>query len=258
MIPQNKLLGQHWLTDTVVLDEVVEAADVVEGDTVVEIGPGLGTLTERLLAVKAHVFAIEKDKELAARLSARKLDGLTVVEGDILTFDLNSVPVGYKVAANIPYYLTSPLIRMLLESSNPPSTMALLIQKEVAERITASPGSMSILSVAVQYYAAVELGSIVPPDKFDPPPKVDSQIITVTPYEKPVFEANQKHLFRLVKAGFSEKRKKLINALSGGLHISKIDAEKLTTEAALDQNARAQELGLDDWERLYKIYIAAL
>ena len=253
---QNKSLGQHWLYDESALNEVADAADAKANDTVLEIGPGLGTLTDILLKRGAKVIAVEKDEALASRL--QKNDYLTVIEGDILQFDLAQLPDGYKVAANIPYYLTSPLIRKLLEATNRPTQIGLLIQKEVAERISAEAGAMSILSVSVQYYADVLLGSVVPAALFDPPPKVDSQIISISPREQPAFEANPEKLFRLVKAGFGEKRKKLHNSLSGGLQLDKEITRKLLDKAQLDPNIRAQELSIYDWERLYKAYIVTV
>jgi len=249
---QNKLLGQHWLYDQTILEAVADATGVQDGDTVLEIGPGLGTLTTVLLAHGAQVIAVEKDDRLARQLLPH--ERLQVVAGDILTFNLNDLSIGYKVAANIPYYLTSPLIRMLLEADNRPVQIGLLIQKEVAERIVARPGKMSVLGFSVQYFADVQLGAVVSAELFDPPPKVDSQIITITPRARPAFPADQKKLFQLVKAGFSEKRKKLINALAGGLHLSKNMATALVKDAGMSETARAQELSLDDWQRLYETF----
>ncbi|MBP7018317.1 ribosomal RNA small subunit methyltransferase A [Candidatus Saccharibacteria bacterium] len=255
---QNKLLGQHWLYDEAVLESVVDAAGVVSADVVLEVGPGLGTLTAKLLNRGSKVIAIEKDEHLATRLEAKNIDNLQVIEGDILQFDFNSLPAGYKVAANIPYYLTSALVRLLLESDNQPAQIGILIQKEVAERIVAGPGKMSVLSFAVQYYADVDLDIIVPAELFDPPPKVDSQIISIRPYPEPVFEADQKLLFRLVKAGFSEKRKKLRNALAGGLSLEKDKIGDIMDSANIEQTIRAQELSIDQWKALYIAYKSAV
>ena len=236
---QNKLLGQHWLYDEVSLEAVVDAAGIVNRDTVLEVGPGLGTLTSKLLARGAEVITIEKDLNLAKRLEAKKIQNLQVIEADILRYDLTSLPKGYKVAANIPYYLTSALIRMLLESDNKPAQIGILIQKEVAERIVAGPGKMSVLSFAVQYYAEVDLDIIVPAELFDPPPKVDSQIISIRP-------------------GFSEKRKKLRNALAGGLSLEKDKIGDIMDNANIEQTTRAQELSIDQWKALYIAYKSAV
>lgn len=233
---------------------MLEAADVQPGDTVLEIGPGLGTLTEQLLKQGAHVIAVEFDHDLAVALPGRmQHENLQVIEHDILTFDLTTLPAGYKVVANIPYYLTSNLLRVLCESSNPFSKASLLMQQEVAERVVAAPGGMSTLSVSVQYYCKADLGELVPAELFTPPPKVDSQILSLEYLSDARFaEVDTKKFFRIVKAGFSARRKKLRSSLSGGLHISKPDAEQLLIRAGLDPNLRAQALSLEDWHRLYQ------
>lgn len=250
-----KSLGQHWLTDYDCLAAMLDAAEVGLDDTVLEIGPGLGTLTELLVESAQAVVAVEFDERLAKELPARVVaDNLSVVRSDILSFDLTGLPAGYKVVANIPYYLTSNLIRVLSESSNPPHAVALLVQKEVAERVAARPGSMSLLSVTAQYYWHVSLGRVVGAKLFTPPPKVDSQILSLQRRGKPLFDdVDAKKFFRLAKAGFSERRKTIRNSLSGGLHINKTDAEKLLHEAQLDGNLRAQALSLEQWHKLYKV-----
>ena len=174
-----------------------------------------------------------------------------IVTEDILQFDLTKLPKGYKVVANIPYYLTSKLIRDLCESANPFSQAALLVQKEVAERVAAEPGALSILGVSTQFFCSVGLGPVVPAELFTPPPKVDSQILMLD-YRGPRFsDVDTTKYFQLIKAGFSERRKKLRSSLSGGLHISKQAASDLLEHAAINPDARAQELSLDDWHGLY-------
>lgn len=250
--PTKKSLGQHWLFDTSSLESMAEAADVNAGDYVLEVGPGLGTLTKVLLAKGAHVTAVEFDPDLAEKLSEE--ESLKVVHEDILKFDLSSLPKNYKVCANIPYYLTSNLIRRMLENDNPPSVMALLIQKEVAERIAASPREMSILAVATQFYAEVKLCELVPAELFTPPPKVDSQIIQIKRRAEPLFpDVDTKKFFQIVRAGFSEKRKKLRSSLSGGLQISKQQVDELLVSANISPDARAQELSLNEWYKLHKL-----
>lgn len=255
-----KSLGQHWLHDRTVLAAIAEAAGVQADDVVLEVGPGLGTLTQELLARGAHVTAVEFDDTLADSLSVRLKDSplvanLTVVHGDILRFDLTQLSLGYKVVANIPYYLTSNLIRVLCESTNPFSTAAILIQKEVAERVAAAPGGMSLLSVSAQYYCEVSLGPVVPAVLFTPPPKVDSQVLVLHRRVQPLFEGvDTRQFFRVVRAGFSQKRKTLVNALSGGLAISKDQARALLDAADIPPNQRAQALGLEDWYALYEVY----
>lgn len=252
----NKALGQHWLDDDDSLNAMLQAAEVSAGDTVLEIGPGLGTLTRKLVVTAEKVIAVEFDDRLASSLSGRvPADNLEVVQQDILNFDLTQLPAGYKVVANIPYYLTSNLIRVLSESSNQPQKAVLLIQKEVAERVAAKPGAMSVLSVAAQFYWQVGLDRVVLAELFTPPPKVDSQIVVLTRRPAPLFaDVDAKALFRLVKAGFGERRKTLRNSLSGGLHLSKEQVEALLASAGIDAGLRAQNLTLDQWHNLYRAY----
>lgn len=252
-----KSLGQHWLTDRASLEAMCNAAAVQPEDTVLEIGPGLGALTELLVKQANHVVAVEFDLKLADELPGRvKAENLEVVSQDILSFDFTQLIPGYKVVANIPYYLTSNLIRVLSESVNPPAVAVLLVQKEVAERVAAKPGQMSILSVTAQYYWEVSLGREVPAELFTPPPKVDSQVLILHGRAEQLFrDTDTKVFFRLVKAGFSQKRKTLANSLSGGLHISRDHAVKLLQKAGLSPGARAQTLSLDDWHKLYKIFV---
>jgi len=249
-----KSLGQHWLEDRASLDAVVEAGLVHEHDTVLEVGPGLGTLT-RVLAEKAHkVIAVEFDENLAKDLQENlSLPNVQIVEHDILTFDLTRMPPRYKVVANIPYYLTSNLLRTLSESHNPPKLIALLVQKEVAERICASPGEMSLLSVSVQMYYQPHLEQIVRAELFTPVPKVDSQIVQLVRRPEPMFgNLDSKKLFRIVKAGFSNRRKTLLNSLSGGLGLSKEEIANYLQIAEINPDVRAQELRLEDWIILAK------
>jgi 16S rRNA (adenine1518-N6/adenine1519-N6)-dimethyltransferase len=253
VIPK-KSLGQHWLHDEATLQAICDAAAVSGTDTVLEIGPGLGTLTKLLVGRAKEVVAVEFDTILAANLPHQvRATNLKVVQQDILSFDLTTMPAGYKVVANIPYYLTSNLIRVLSESNNPPATAVLLIQKEVAERVCAVPGQMSILSVTAQYFWEVSVGPIVPAELFTPPPKVDSQVLILQYRSQPLFtDVDTKQFFRLVKAGFSQKRKTLVNALSGGLSISKDQAKALLDKADIPQNTRAQALSLEEWHELYQ------
>ncbi len=249
-----KSLGQHWLHDEASLDAMVSAGDISANDVVLEVGPGLGTLTKKLVKRAKQVVAVELDDILVTQVHNRvPADNLVVQHQDILQYDFTTLPKDYKVIANIPYYLTSKLLRVLLESSNPPKTIVLLIQKEVAERIAASPGQMSILSVSVQLYAEAELKELVPAELFTPPPKVDSQIIQIKRRDQSLFDDLENELFfKVVRAGFSEKRKKLRSSLSGGLQISKSDVDKLLIKAEIASDARAQELTLEDWYRLTK------
>lgn len=252
-----KSLGQHWLHDIDALQAMVEAADVKAGDVVLEIGPGLGTLTKELCKVATRVIAVEFDELLAQELPFRvPAENLEVRQGDILTFDFTSLPKGYKVVANIPYYLTSNLIRRMCESANPFSMAALLVQKEVAERVCAEAGQTSLLSISTQFYCKVGLGPVVPADLFTPPPKVDSQILMLEYRDKPLFrDVDTIKFFKLVKAGFSERRKKLRSSLSGGLHISKDQSDELLQKAGISGHLRAQNLSLEQWYELYKCWL---
>jgi 16S rRNA (adenine1518-N6/adenine1519-N6)-dimethyltransferase len=248
-----KSLGQHWLTDEVSLHSMLAAADVQPEDTVLEVGPGLGPLTTLLVDAADSVVAVEFDDELARGLSKRvKADNLRVVQSDILRFDLTTLPPDYKVVANIPYYLTSKLVRVLSESSNPPSVAALLVQKEVAERLAARPGQLSILGVTAQYYWEVILDMVVRAELFTPPPKVDSQIVVLRFRPELLFEdVDTREFFRLVKAGFGEKRKTLLNSLSAGLHLEKSAVQDWLETAGINPQLRAQALSLEDWHKLY-------
>lgn len=253
-IPKTKKsLGQHWLNDEASLQAMADAAMVAPGDTVLEIGPGPGTLTSILVERADKVVAVEFDAELARDLPKRvPVPNLELHQQDILTFDLTTLPPGYKVAANIPYYLTSNLIRVLCESSNHFSRAALLVQKEVAERVCARPGSMSLLSVSVQFYCEASLGMLVPASLFTPPPKVDSQILILQYRARPLFpDIETKKFFRIVKAGFSQRRKTLLNSLSAGLQLSREETGLLLGKAGIAPTQRAQSLSLEQWHDLY-------
>jgi 16S rRNA (adenine1518-N6/adenine1519-N6)-dimethyltransferase len=254
-----KSFGQNWLRDEFVLDEIVKSAEISKEDNLLEVGPGLGTLTQKLVDSGANVVAVEADRDLLPRLN-NKFQGkvnFKLIEGDILKFDYSQMPPKYKVVANIPYYLTSNLIRSLLEAQNPPRLMVLLVQKEVAQRILAKPGDMSVLAFSVQYYAQAEFVIDVNKELFEPIPKVDSAVIKITRLNKPAFESDTKKLFRLVKASFGEKRKMLRNSLAGGLGIETSMVLELLETSGVAPTARAQELSMQDWENLYNHCLSA-
>ncbi len=254
MPPTKKSLGQHWLDDDDSLEAM--AAHVGPHDTVLEIGPGPGALTRKLVLRAKQVVAVEFDADLARDLPRRvPAANLAVVQQDILKFDLSSLSPGYKVAANIPYYLTSNLLRVLCQAPNHFSEAAMLIQKEVAERVCARPGDMSLLSVSVQFYCEVGLGPLVPARLFTPPPKIDSQILLLNYRAQPLFPGvDSKLFFRIVKAGFSQRRKTLLNSLSGGLQLSRQQATQLLDQAGVPPIARAQSLDLPAWKSLHDAY----
>ncbi len=248
----DKSLGQHWLHDRDILVHIAESAQLTADDTVLEIGPGLGTLTSELLRQADKVLAVEFDPDLACKLPGQfPGKNLEVVNEDILSFDLSILPAGYKVVANVPYYITSKIVQKLMTADNKPSVTVLLVQKEVAERIAAEPGDMSVLAISAQVYAQASLGDVVPAELFTPPPKVDSQVVILKTYEQPLVKPeDEKAFFRMVKAGFSAKRKKLRSSLSGGLGVSKPEVEELLVKANISPDARAEDLSIDDWLRL--------
>jgi len=251
-----KALGQHWLHDDESLQAMCDAVALAPDDTVLEIGPGLGTLTAKLVGQAQQVVAVEFDEVLARDLPKRiPAANLQVVQQDILAFDFRPLAPGYKVVANIPYYLTSNLLRLMCEAPNHFSRAALLMQKEVAERVCAQPGDMSVLSVSVQFYCEASLGMLVPAELFTPPPKVDSQILQLTYRPEPLFPGvDTKLFFRIVKAGFAQRRKTLLNSLSAGLHLTREATNELLQSADILPGVRAQNLSLQEWFRLYKSF----
>lgn len=249
MAGPKKSLGQHWLKDRDVLISIADEAGITPNDTVLEIGPGLGTLTSELLRRAKKVVAVELDQDLARKLPAQfPGTSLEVVNQDILSFDLRTLPEQYVVVANVPYYITSKIIQLLTTATNKPRTIVLLIQKEVAERLAAMPGDMSILAVSAQIYAKVRLGNVVPAALFTPPPKVDSQVVVLEMRPTPLIgPEREKVFFRVVKAGFVAKRKKLRSSLASGLHISKQEVETLLQSKGISPDDRAEDLTLQNW-----------
>ena len=249
-----KELGQHWLKDRDILAAIADDAELTADDTVLEIGPGLGTLTSELLRRAGSVTAVEFDPDLARKLPGQfPGKNLTVVHEDILQFDLNSLPASYKVVANVPYYITSKIIEKLMTAKNKPSLVVILVQKEVAERVAAGPGDMSILAISAQVFAKARLGVEVPREYFTPPPKVDSQVVILETLAEPlVAPEDEKAFFRVVKAGFAARRKKLRSSIAAGLAISKPTAEELLRHATINPDSRAEDLSIDDWLRLAK------
>ena len=255
-INPDKSLGQHWLFDKNILNAIADSADLVNGDKVIEIGPGLGTLTDVLLEREVNLTAIEFDKEVFKELQKKYIDqSIKLINQDILKFNFNLIKGPYKVVANIPYYLTSHLVRILSSIDNPPEKACLLIQKEVAERIASLPPDMSKISVFTQNVYETKLGLVVEPHYFVPPPKVDSQVLILTKRINTIIPKDLTPNFeRVVKAGFSEKRKKLRSSLSGGLAISKTEADLLLEKSDVDKNERAQNLTFEDWQSLATNY----
>jgi 16S rRNA (adenine1518-N6/adenine1519-N6)-dimethyltransferase len=258
-IRADKSLGQNFLQDTSALENIVRAAEIQEDDYVLEIGPGLGSLTRYLAVSAEEVTAVELDSEMLAPLQAvlKPYQNVRVIHGDILktsVADLINKP-DYLVVANIPYYITSAVIRHLLESETKPRRVVLTIQKEVAERICAKAGDLSLLALSVQVYGKPSIAAIIPADSFHPAPKVDSAILRIDIYDEPLIQKELlKIFFQLIKAGFGQKRKTLRNSLSSGLHIPTTEAEELLTNAGINFMRRAETLSIDEWKELCKFY----
>jgi 16S rRNA (adenine1518-N6/adenine1519-N6)-dimethyltransferase len=251
----HKGLGQNFLQDPIALEKISAAAEMQPTDTVLEIGPGLGSLTRYLAASALEVVAVELDQHLLPPLRAvlAPYQNVRLVHGDILELSPDDLiqEQDYVVAANIPYYITSAVIRHLLESKHKPRRMVLTIQKEVAQRICEKPGDMSLMALSVQVYGKPHIAAYVPAGAFFPAPNVDSAVLVIDIYPKPLIP--QEHLetfFKLIKAGFSQKRKTLRNALSSGLGIPPAGAAELLENAGIDPQRRAETLRIEEWERL--------
>lgn len=266
-LKNNKSLGQHWLRDREILDAIAFSAEIEDGDFVLEIGPGLGTLTSSLLKFagkNGRVLSVEFDENLAKKLPAQfPGKNLEIINADFLDFDLSELPKNYKVAANVPYYITSKIVEKLLTSENKPSVAALLVQKEVAERMAAKAGELSILAIASQIYAEVSLDILVPREFFTPPPKVDSQVVVLKSREHNMIEIfnsknnceiSEKEFFRIVKAGFAAKRKKIAKSLSANLAISKEQTAEILEKCKISPDLRAQDLNIEEWLKISKVF----
>ncbi|MFZ2187340.1 MAG: 16S rRNA (adenine(1518)-N(6)/adenine(1519)-N(6))-dimethyltransferase RsmA [Candidatus Moraniibacteriota bacterium] len=262
LVKPKKSLGQNFLQDAEVIEGIFEAAAVEKTDWVFEIGPGTGLLTVRLAEQVEKVLAIELDHELVTRLQKQFVDSrsVSILEGNILDVDLKELldasgfaAHSYKIIANIPYYITAPIIKTLLSLKHQPETMTLMVQDEVADRLAARPGSMSLLSLMAQYYATVEKKFFVPKEAFEPVPKVNSAVIQIIPRRAYDPEEDRK-VFRLARAGFAARRKTLANNLSSSLSLSKEDVEEKLKSLGLRPDIRAQALSIEDWERLGEIF----
>ena len=253
-----KALGQYFLVDRTVLQSILSAAELDPQDIVVEVGPGRGRLTRHLVRRAKKVIAIEIDDRLAASL-ARSLDNppnLNVINADARDIDLRQVldrGDGYKLVANLPYYAANPIVRRFLEEDElRPSLMVVMFQKEVAARMVAGTGRMSLLAVAIQLYGVPRIIRYVPPSAFSPSPKVDSAVVRIDPLPHPASGVdNVKGFFDMVKAGFSAPRKQLRNSLCMGLGISVEQTTCLLEQARVDPRRRAENLTLEEWKVLY-------
>jgi len=257
-----KSLGQHFLIDRRVLHRIVSAAELTPDDVVIEVGPGLGILTKELARRVRRVIAVEADPNFASALSevVSTFANISIIVSDILQTDLTlllasagveDASPSYKVVANIPYYITSAVLRYFLEASLKPSLMVVMVQKEVGEAIVAQPGKMSLLAVSVQLYGKPVIVDHVPARSFYPPPKVDSVILRIKLYEQPPIGVPQTNkFFEVVRAGFSAPRKQLRNALAQGLGVSPQEATNLLERAMINPQRRAQTLHLQEWARV--------
>lgn len=254
----HKGLGQNFLQASVALEKIVSAAEIQRTDTVLEIGPGLGSLTRYLAASAKEVVAVELDQHLLPPLQTilAAYSNVRLVHGDILELSPSNLvrDHNYIVVANIPYYITSAVIRHLLESPSKPRRIVLTVQKEVAQRICEGPGDMSLLALSVQVYGKPRIAAHIPAGAFVPSPNVDSAVLVIEIYSEPRIPRELLDtFFRLIKAGFSQKRKTLRNALSSGLSIPASDAADTLTRADIDPMRRAETLSIEEWQRLSEI-----
>jgi 16S rRNA (adenine1518-N6/adenine1519-N6)-dimethyltransferase len=261
-----KSLGQHFLIDENILEMILDAAQLSPTDTVIEVGPGLGVLTREMARQAGWVITIELDSRLADTLkkSLDSFDNVVVINQDVLGTDPRELlqtraafPEAlhpYKVVANLPYYITSPVLRHFLEASVKPETMIVMVQKEVAEAIVAGAGQRSLLSISVQFYGKPNIVGFVPSDAFYPPPEVDSAILKIDVYARPAVDVDEEGFFRLVKAGFTAARKQVVNSLAQGLGVSKGEVLELLKRADLVPQRRAETFTLEEWAKLWRVF----
>ncbi len=251
----DKRLGQNFLQDSTALEKIVAAARIEKSDTVLEVGPGLGSLTRYLAAAARRVVAVELDESLIPPLREvlAPWQNVQIVQGDILKISPASLlnEPDYLAIANIPYYITSALIRHLLESQPRPRRLVLTVQREVAERVCAAPGDLSLLALSVQVYGSPSIAARIPAGAFYPVPKVDSAVLCVEVAPQPLIDPPLlETFFRLIRAAFSQKRKTLRNSLSAGLGMSPAHVAELLSAAEIDPQRRAETLSLEEWRRL--------
>ena len=252
-----KALGQHFLVDKRVLARIVRAADPQQGETIVEVGPGHGTLTGELAGRGSSVIAVELDDVLATRLQTQfeGCSNVRVLAGDARKADPAELVDGkpYKFVANLPYYAAMPIVRRFLESDHPPSRMVVMVQREVAEAMTAKPGGMTLLSVAVQLYGSPAIVCRVTPRAFRPPPKVSSAVVRIDVFPETAIRLESvSEFFRMVRAGFSAPRKMVRNSLKNGLGAEQGDVLSALESAGVEPTLRPGALSLQDWGRVYR------
>ncbi|MEX1064075.1 MAG: 16S rRNA (adenine(1518)-N(6)/adenine(1519)-N(6))-dimethyltransferase RsmA [Candidatus Paceibacterota bacterium] len=255
----NKLLGQHFLTSMSIYEKIVAALDIQGGDKIIEVGPGIGILTELIAKQGADLFAVEKDKDFIPFLKHKfkNQENVKILEGDILKFDPEKYGFkkgAYKIVGNIPYYLTSRLFRITLEDWPQANLSVFMIQKEVAQRIVAQPPHMSLLGVSVQYFAKPKVVSRVSKLSFHPVPKVDSAIVRLTPNDEPHQKEYDEKFFKVLKVGFAGKRKQLINNLHSGLKEDKQEIEKKLNSIGINSQRRAETLTIEEWQKITELF----
>jgi 16S rRNA (adenine1518-N6/adenine1519-N6)-dimethyltransferase len=269
-IRPKKRLGQHFLVDETVLDDILSAAELNPGDVVIEVGPGLGVLTEALAKHGAKVIAVELDARLVGLLTKRLavFPNVRIVHADILkvapaqllreSLVTEELAGGYKIVANLPYYITSPVLSHFLEAKPRPSKMVVMVQKEVGETIAAAPGKMRLLSVKAQFYGKVVIVSHVPAKRFYPPPKVDSVVLRLDMYEHPpLIQSGVSDIdgfFDMVIHGFSAPRKQLRNSMAHSLEMQPNQVAALLGEVGIESKRRAETLSLEEWGKLWKVF----
>ncbi len=269
-----KGLGQHFLVNSGILNNITRAAELSSSDLILEVGPGIGVLTRELVQQVGWVIAIEVDTKLAEAVketllpntnfsifneNVLNIEPLDIIRQEKPKFPPNiSDPLKYKLVANLPYYITQPIIRHFCEAKLKPQVMVIMVQKEVAQNIVAQPGDLSILAVSVQYFGKPEIVGYVPARNFYPPPKVDSAILKITMYsEPPVNVSDEKNFFKIVRAGFCARRKQVANSLAQGLDIPKAEVLSLLEKAGVSSQQRPETLTLEEWARLEKTFSEA-
>jgi 16S rRNA (adenine1518-N6/adenine1519-N6)-dimethyltransferase len=255
-----KGLGQNFLSDPVVLDRIVAAADLSSSDLVVEVGAGTGTLTRPLAEQAGRVLALELDDQLVTLLRGElsELHNVEIIHGDVLRFSSPELAHrGYKVVGNLPYYITSAVLRHFLSRVPRPRLMVATVQREVAERIVAKPGRMNLLAVSVQFYGQPDIVARIPAGAFYPAPKVDSAVLRIDVGERPAVSlgtgVDEASFFRVVRAGFSQRRKKLRNSLSAGLRSSPPEVSDALEQVGVDPGRRAETLSLQEWASVTQV-----
>jgi 16S rRNA (adenine1518-N6/adenine1519-N6)-dimethyltransferase len=265
-----KGLGQHFLVDGGVLKHILAAAELSPTDIVIEVGPGLGVLTRELARRAGRVVAVELDDNLASLLkeTLASFSNVTIVHQDMLKVDPPALlqqhfpdrkvgSLSYKVVANLPYYIASPVLRHFLEADLKPQSLVVMVQKEVAREITAHAGRLSLLGISIQLYGEPKIVKYARASSFYPAPEVDSAILKITVYPQPVVEVDTESFFIVVRAGFSAARKQLVNSLTQGLKVPKAETLSLLDRAGIDSRRRAETLSIEEWARLWREYTRA-